>query len=353
MESWEREYHVARIVAGKTKVRVRRQTLCVVHGGREQRFRAAEIYREARRDAERDGVLNDDGLLEILHRNEIWTDKHSEEFEAIVKDIDNGKVGLFENRLRSNARATIRAMLDKLRERHAELESARHCLDYVTVDGLAATARFRYLVASSLHTEDGRPYEGDDSIVEAVVDALASERLLEKDYREIARTDPWRSIWGSRNATGGGLLGMPAVDVGDEQRNLIVWSMIYDNVKEHPDCPNEDILADDDMLDGWMILQRRKREAQASSQQADSIGNPKIRNADEVFLMADTLDDARDVEKMNDVAASIAKKERMGYLKQKGEVQEQHMPDQMRRLRMEFSRLEAAKLQQAAGGRRG
>lgn len=349
MQSWEREYHVARIVAGKTRIRWGRVVLYVVGNTREQKYRAAEIYRDARSDAEYDGALSETDLMDILQKNGIWTTDRESESKAVADDIENGKVGLFENRLRSNAKLTIRTTLKKLRERQRELEHIRHCMDHITIDGLAATARFRYLVATSLRGEDGQPYYDADGVVDAVVEKLAAQRLAEADFRDIARNEPWKSLWGTREAMGDGLFGVASTDATDDQRNLTIWSLIYDNIKEYPDAPADDIIVDDDMLDGWMIIQRRKRENQAASQQANAIGNARIRDSDEIFVVADTVDDAREIEKMNDVVAQSAKRERMAHLKRQGVVSEAAMPDQARRIQMEFNQLEAAKLRQMRG----
>lgn len=352
MEQWERELHVARIIAAKTSFRIDGMSLYVIGPTRVNRYIANEIYRSSRRDAELEGALSDDELLMILMMHKIWTIEDQEKRDKLDKALDDLKVGLFENRLRSNAKSSIRQALRKTKEEIVRLDNVRHGLDFITVDGLALSSKFRYLIASCLYYENGLPYwqsggwDISDPFTDKVLDILAYDRLTEAQYRELVRNEPWRSIWGSKANVGRGTFDCAAVDLTDEQRGLILWSTIYDNVREYPDCPGEDVFNDDDMMDGWLIQTRRKRESQQATQQANSIGNAKIRESDEIFILADTIDDAREIEKMNDAGAAMTKAQRMSFLKKKGEVNEANMPDTAQRIQMDLARLESMKIRQ-------
>ena len=83
--------------------------------------------------------------------------------------------------------------------------------------------------------------------------------LGESEIRELARSEPWKSIWSS-SKNEGVLFGKRAIELSEEQKHLIMWSTMYDSIGESPDSPSDKIIADDDMLDGWLILQRRERE---------------------------------------------------------------------------------------------
>lgn len=358
MQQWERECHIARIIAGKNKLHIGQRVYYLTVPNPEQRFEAAEIYREARRDAELDGALSEQELLLILNKNQIWTSQEDNELQKLNKALESLKVELFENRLRSNAKLTLRSALRKTKEGIFRLESLRHILDYITVDGLALSAKYRYLISASLRYEGWETFSGerDDPLIDNVIEIISHERLGEPEFRKLARTEPWRSIWSSRQFAGRGIFDVAAVNLSDDQRTLIIWSSVYDNIREYPDCPNDDVISDDDMLDGWMIIQRKKKESQIASNAVNSLGQTantqmrdKLQNAEEVFLMADTIEDAREIEKMNDAANAMNKSRRLAYVKQHGEVNEVHMPDTTARIRMEMNRLETLKMRQTKG----
>jgi len=121
---------------------------------------------------------------------------------------------------------------------------------------------------------------------------------------------------------------------------------MYDNIYQHPKSPAEEIIADDDMLDGWVIVQRREREGDVNRAAGEAVGNEKIRGSEEVYVPADTADDAKKVLSMNDGFAKATIKQRFALLRKRGEVAELEMPDTAMRLRMETTR----KLSQSAKG---
>jgi hypothetical protein len=103
-------------------------------------------------------------------------------------------------------------------------------------------------------------------------------------------------------------------------------------------------MEDDDMFDGWMIVQRKKRDAQRASKQGDDIRNEKIRNSDEVYLMADTADDAKKVARLNDDVAAAIRAQRLAHLRNRKEVAEMEMPDTWSRFQGELAKMQSERL---------
>jgi hypothetical protein len=287
-------------------------------------------------------------LLALMAEYGVWTPGMVEEVEKLEKSLEDLKVSLYENWSRSNARLSLRAAIRTGKEELARLESIRHSLDHVTADGLGLAARFRYLTGACLMFADGTPYwPGDcwdhaDLFIDNIIEILARERIGEDGFRDLARNDPWKTVWSCRQAAGRGIFDASAVELSDEQRSLVMWSMVYDNVREYPNVPPDAVIADDDCLDGWMILQRRNRETQIAQAGAAERGNKKIQQAEEVFMMANNIEEAREIEKMNNAAASVTKAQRMAHLKNKGIVHELDMPDKAMEIMMARNRMESA-----------
>ena len=115
--------------------------------------------------------------------------------------------------------------------------------------------------------------------------------------------------------------------------------MLYDNVYESTERPHEDIIQDDDMLDGWLITQRKEREKEQNKKVGEEkMGqNAKIQGADEVFIMTDNADDAKKITDMNSVYGEKIIKSRMKALEEKGELHVTQLPDMQNRIRMQFN----------------
>jgi hypothetical protein len=351
MDQFLRELCVSRIVAGEFKCRVRDQTLYVRNPDRRQRYRGNELYKETLDNARLQGILHDDETLQILTQQKLWSSHDADQHEKLIKAIEEQKVGLYENRLLSNARSKLRFSLQKGKDELVRLEGIKHSLDHITCSGLAIQMKYRYLLGCGVYRENGEPlwrteddWNRHDAFLDEVYDQILSERLTEVHYRELVRSEPWKSLWASRKFCGRGVFDVASVDLSDDQRSLLIWSSVYESIYDHPECPPESVIEDDDMLDGWMIIQRRKREGEQIRGREREIKSEKIKNAHEIMFPADNIEDAREIERMNDAPASMIKQQRMNLVKQKGEVSELHMPDTWQRFMMECATAEAKNL---------
>jgi hypothetical protein len=189
-------------------------------------------------------------------------------------------------------------------------------------------------------------WEQECSLIDKVMVKLMEGRLTEAEFREVARTEPWRSVWNSYKFEGCSF-GCSPCDYTDDQKVLANWSSLYDNIYQNPDAPPEDVINDDDLLDGWLILQRRER-GKGISKEEEVDANSKIRNSDEVFVVAETTEDARKVvEGLNDAHGIAVQKQKFAYIKDKGEVAEAELPDVKQKLRLQSTQ----RLSQAMKGK--
>ena len=103
---------------------------------------------------------------------------------------------------------------------------------------------------------------------------------------------------------GSDTLGKPSCQFTRDQLSLCTYSTMYDNVHESMDSPNEKVIEDDDCLDGWFIVQQRKRDKDKKQQEVDSmITNPKIANSQEVFVVARDNEAAQEIYDLNNPLA--------------------------------------------------
>ena len=113
---------------------------------------------------------------------------------------------------------------------------------------------------------------------------------------------------------------------------------MYDNIYESPDAPSEDVINDDDLLDGWTILQKKKREREKAQAELEAKMGDKAQGAGEIFLMAGSKNDAERIETMNDVNATMTKKERLHTIrKSDGPVNQQDLPDEKLKIRSQLN----------------
>ena len=70
-----------------------------------------------------------------------------------------------------------------------------------------------------------------------------------------------------------------------------MWSSLYDSVSESHEAPSQEIIDDDDALDGWLTIKRREEQTSQPTKSKKSY--------EEVFIKAETLEDAKKIQAMN------------------------------------------------------
>ena len=120
-----------------------------------------------------------------------------------------------------------------------------------------------------------------------------------------------------------------------DQRNICIWSRMYDNAQESMECPGDEVIDDDDLLDGWFIIQRKKQEKEKlQSEVANMTNNEKITNSEEVYIFTDSAEEAERINDANSLHMQILKKQRIAQVKAAGgEIQDQYLQDKQLELR--------------------
>lgn len=357
MEQARRELLVARVVSGVVRLRVHnefgREVVVVVRNpSREQRYFAQEVYQETLEESRLDGAYTEESLLDFLLEQGQWDDAREAMLRQVEKDIEEFKTKLLGLTFRTYEKKKARLALAAAKEKQRELLGQRHSYDHLTAEGAAAMARARYLVACSLCDARGRPILPEDAlwgnpaaercsvVLENSFEAYLASRLDDAEFRELARTEPWTTLWSARGAAAS-VFGVAAADLTDEQVRLQVWSQLYENIAGHPEAPPQEVLEDDDLCDGWLILQRRERDKRQKEVKADEVGSERVRGSEEVFIVADTAEDARRIYEMNDDGSRTVLRQREAQIQKKGAVQHADLADVRAYCQMEATRLRA------------
>lgn len=357
LDPLDRDRLAARLVSGH-------ETLLLDHDGAARpfglrppaprdRLAAADAAARVRAEAAFAGVPAEADVLALLRARGLWTDKDDYEYKTAAENVDKLKVGMYLAKS-AREREAGRAALEKTRGLLRALAARRGEGRERTAEGLAEAARVRALVGRCLERPDGSPafphgYEQDrSSLLDAACAAYAQTRAAEAELREVARTEPWRSVWSAREACGGAVFAGPASALTDEQRLLVVWTRMYDAAAQDPDGPDDAAAADDDLFDGWLIHRRRQREGDAARDRVGrAIQNEKIAGAGEVFVCAAAPGEAvtglspaelAAVEGMNTPEAARLKAQRAAQVAKAGALHEAQLADVNQMLKAEVAR---------------
>jgi hypothetical protein len=339
---------VNRIVSGGVRLLVNGTWYFVAHPDREARCIMDEIYLTTIQDAAQQEVYTEAEILQWMREEGYWDDERERMRTTISEDIEKLKVGMYENRESPQYLKEGRRCLGVARQKLQDLEMQRNSYVMRCDIGMARMACLSFRIASSLCRNGKHLYPGeaalnpDPDLVSDVTMAWQEAQLGERDFRALARSSVWRSLWSCRK-TGDPLFGGPVCDFTEDQQQLVAASQLYDNIHEHPECPPDHILEDDDLLDGWLILERRKHSKGRDEQDVlKDIRSEAIRNGQEVFIVAQGPDHARKIEGLNTPEAQAIIANRNKIIAEKGVVDDLELPDVKRRIQIERAKMRAA-----------
>lgn len=266
MNDREKGRHIAVITSGNIRCNLKGDIVYISTPRHVDKLEGQEIYSQCLQEAELKGVLTEDQLMSEMIKVGAWTKKEEETIEEMPKELEDLKVALFKADGHDALEKGIRKKLKSKKQEFYSLVQKRSEVLKNTSSGISDTLESQYLLYTSVVDRDGNfLFKGEDFWGEDLkkIDRIYSEYISsfipEHEMREISRTDPWRSIWNASKSSGS-LFGLAASDLNRDQKALINWSRFYDSVGESTEAPCEKVIKDDDMLDGWVILQSRNRE---------------------------------------------------------------------------------------------
>ena len=284
----------------------------------EQNVYAQRVFKRAYDEALLSGVLTRKEMLELLEEQEIWTKNEEGLLDKLSNKSEDLKLSIYNNFLRKQKRESARKELREVEKKQASLYEKKHSNDHLDCQGIATYARLNWVIENTTTYKDGTPYSFDEIDVTGILKRAGTDTLEPSDYRELARNEPWKSLWVMREAANAPLFPnhVGDLELTNNQKGLIIWSQTYDNIQESLDCPSKDVIEDDDMLDGWFIVQGQKRDKEKSEQEFEnSTQNEKIKNSPEVFIFANTERDKDRIDNMNDVGGRVVKAQREALMK--------------------------------------
>jgi len=259
-------------------------------------------------------------LYEMCDRGQ-WSLEKEKRLAEIPKQLEELKIELFNNAFKTSTKNVLKKKIAELKKEYLNLHTEQNKYSYLTAEGIANIEKAYFLASRCAKLPNFSSFiiDLDDptDTVETIINIRTKNKIEEEDYRLIARNEPWHSYY-----VCGDVFGLPTSKLTEEQKNLMLYSKMYENVYQSPECPPDYVIEDDDCLDGWFLVQRRKREDAKNGQLGESQISDKVAKHENIFLPAETIEDAKRIESMNDSVARMIKRQRSAVINNAGGVLE-------------------------------
>jgi hypothetical protein len=324
-----------RIIRGRLRLPFSDSVLYLYEPSNEVLEESFEVYNKAYEDAYFGGVPIKDELKEILFDNDMWSPEDDQKADETEKEIERLKIECYNNYYKPHVLKSLKLSI-KLAERLFSKHKSRiHSLDHASCEGAASLARSIWIVSQTIRNADGGFVSQDSIPLTKVLEYYNSKTISSSEFRYIARKDPFRSMW-NISKKNSNVFGCSSVELTKDQRSLCQFAVMYDNVYESSEAPDDEVIQDDDCLDGWFIVKRKEYEKDKNKKEIERlIGNSKIANSDEVFLMAKDKHTAEKIKNMNSDMGKQIIEQRSQQIAEKGSLKFSELQDVQQDLKMQ------------------
>ncbi len=287
-------------------------------------------------DALIDGIWTQEDAEQYLIDMGCWSKEDDIKIEEIEKNLENMKADYFNHFYNSSTKDYIKKNITTQQRKHQELYNKKYVFYDKTCEYLK-----RYSFVSYLLQRNAFFQNGDLASVYFSTQVLYNKYTsftndLNSKLREISKSDEWKGRW---FAAKNDLFENRLSCLTDFQISIVSWSSYYESVYQSMDKPTDDIIQDDIALDGWSVVQKRKRIEEEKKKNAEKMLPEKLQNAGEVFLPARTSREATDIMSLNDREAMSKIKLLKQDLSEHGAVDEANLTSTRRELQMKANQM--------------
>jgi len=286
-----------------------------------------------------DSVPTTNELEGVLCERHVWTLQNDSELDRLVALLESHPNN------------------DKLQNKIDRLKNKKYSLISRSAEHLAILSKYKKLLWLCTYDINGNRMWGrwdeflkeDEFIINKILqDVFFNDKITESNLRKLARSEMWRSIW-LAGVKAGNLFGKPMCEMSDLQRAVVSWSIMYDNIYEHPECPPDHVISDDALLDIWLKQESDKRKNKQSEHSFTKDLNSVMKH-NEICLVVGSPEEAKKVYEMNDksVAGTIKQRERFLQDHRGSKVREADLPDVKLDINLRRARIEKEAIKRRA-----
>ena len=276
--------------------------------------------------------LDDEKIEEMLIKQGLWDKCNDIRIKRLTEVLDDYKVDLYKSYCTNpDGVKRYKRLITQTKSTLSSSFRHRYSFERWTLYHYAENIKQRYLAMHTLYCKDIRVYDKNTTfkdtsfhLLNEAVNIKTQLNFNDDTLRYLVRKDPFKTLWaiGKPNPFKFHLL-----ELNEGQKLALVFSKMYENIQNSPECPPDDVVDDDDALDGWLVSQSREHEKQKLDTKVRSTLTAKQQSGGEIFLPAKNVEDAKKINQLNSPEIQMVKKQRQSLIKQKGVVNEKEFLD--------------------------
>ena len=293
---------IYRIICGYYYININDETYKVFSPDIEIKQEAHTLYNKILSDHkfDQESWITQKDTEKMLKETGVWDSSTEKDLEILENRLEDMKIELYLKFEDPVMKRKIKSSIETGKKKINDMHMKKHSLDHLTLENYASSLKNEFIIINTVYLNGKKALDSDNvpaDVLETFVLTLGVSSMSMESLRAVARSDLWKSYW---DAAKGDIFPPPAYKWTDEQRLIVNLSKMYDSVREHTNVPDDNVIADDDALDGWMAFYRRKAEKERKKDKLmDAVGN-KYKNAGEIFIVTNDQEQAKEIYSLND-----------------------------------------------------
>lgn len=289
--------YINSLISGIVIFKIGREYIYVKPASAEDKTFADFFSQEQYDDALIDGIWTQLDAENHLIEMGYWSKDDNKILEEIENNVDNMKADYFNHFYNSTTKTYIEKNINKQNKRYQELYNKKYTFYDKTCEYLKRYSFLSYLLQKNSFLQNGDLASKYYSIQILYNKYTSTTNELNENIRKITKTNEWKNRWFSLKHD---IFENELSSLTDCQLSIVSWSNYYDSIYQSMDKPEDSIIEDDIALDGWSIVQRRKRKEEEKKRNAEKMLPEKMQNAGEIFIPAKNAKEVSDIMSLND-----------------------------------------------------
>jgi hypothetical protein len=343
VDAYTLEKLIHRIISGKQLINYENSLYELLSASMEIKLKSFIVYDEFyENNLFSDSFLLEEEIKKLLIDLEILYIDYEKDMKGLENKLENFKVELFQNYFDRTKKSSIKKQIDNIRKRYNELYSLSHSLDFLTLQNYCSNIKNEFIISNTLffyNTKNLVFKNGieDYNLFNNIAQTISNNILDISVLKELARSDFWRNYYTVHKNH---LFPYSVIEYSEEQKAMVSISIMYDRIYEHPECPDKDIISDDDALEGWMIYHQRQNKKEKKEKGVNSMLSGKVGRSQEVFLMAGNEEQKEDILGLNSTNSNLRRQQKMSAVFSSAtSVRDAELPDVKDSIRKQLSEL--------------
>jgi hypothetical protein len=270
-----------------------------------------------------------------LIANNIWNPELDKKIKEIENQIEDTKVDIYLNFLNLSKKTFYEKNIESLKKILSQLYNKKNSFNHLSIEEHSMSVKNEFIISNTIHDNENKlviNYNDnlDYIILQNFIQEIVNNMIQALDIRELAKSNLWHMYSTTTN------INQDILTSSDDYKLLISYTNMYNNVKQHPECPSQDIIEDDNALDGWSIHQNRKAEKDKKKQSIlDKVGGKNKNLGDHMFIFTNNEEEIEAINDLNDQEQKIFKQEMAAHSKANPGIKWEDLPPIKRKIQME------------------